>query len=176
VTADLLRVAAFVAYLAAWALLGLAALFGMVRGPKTSGAISLQGTLGTLLQIGAAGVVTRSMASGALRLEWWELIGMLILSPASAWLFVWAQASASRSAGGLVTDGAYAWVRHPMYLAFLGMLVATGFAVSARLFLLVAVAVFLLGSELRIAVEEAGLEKYDDYRRRTRWRYLPGLR
>jgi protein-S-isoprenylcysteine O-methyltransferase Ste14 len=176
VTVDLLKVAAFVAYLASWALLGIAALLGMIRGPKSAGTISLQGTLGTLLQIGAAGIVTRSMGSGALHPERWELAATLILAPASAWLFVWAQASAARSSGGLVTDGAYAWLRHPMYLAFLGMLIATGLAVSARHALLAAVAIYILGSEIRIAVEEAGLENYDDYRKRTRWRYLPGLR
>jgi protein-S-isoprenylcysteine O-methyltransferase Ste14 len=101
---------------------------------------------------------------------------MLVLAPASAWLFVWAQVPASRSTGELVTDGAYAWVRHPMYLAFLGLLVATGFAVSARWSLLAGVALYVVGSELRIAWEEAGLQEYESYRQRTRWRYLPWLR
>src|SRR4051812_3645241 len=108
--------AAFVAYLASWTLLGLAAMLGMIRGKKSFGSISLPGALGTFLQIGAAGMITRSVPSGALHPEPWELIAMLILSPASAWLFIWAQATASRSSG-LVTDGAYRWVRHPMYLA-----------------------------------------------------------
>lgn len=38
------------------------------------------------------------------------------------------------------------------------------------------VAVYIAGTELRIALEEAGLSGYEDYRQLTRWRYLPGLR
>lgn len=128
---DLLRVAAFVAYLAALVVFAGAALFGMA-GRGMRGSVSLQGAIGTVLQIAAAAIVTRALPSGALRPQSWELVGMLLLAPASALLFVWAQVPAARSSGGLVTDGAYAWVRHPMYLAFLGLLLATGFAVSAR--------------------------------------------
>ena len=45
----------------------------------------------------------------------------------------------------------------------------------------VVVAVYLAGSELRIDSEEEHLARtfrgeYEQYRRRTRWRYLPGLR
>jgi len=176
VTVDLLKVAAFVAYLASWTVFGVAALLGVVKGRKTLGSISLPGAMGTFFQIAAAGIITRSMPHGALHPETWELFGVLILSPASAWIFVWAQATALRSEGGLVMDGAYALVRHPMYTAFLGMLIATGFAVSVRGPLLIAIAIYIMGTEMRISVEEAGLENYDAYRQRTRWRYLPLLR
>jgi protein-S-isoprenylcysteine O-methyltransferase Ste14 len=173
---ELLRVAAFVSYLAALVVVAGAALFGMVRGRGVAGGISVHGTAGTVLQLAAAAVVTRALPAGALRPQTWELVGMLLLAPVSAWLFVWAQVPAVRSEGALVTDGAYAWVRHPMYLAFLGLLLATGLAVSARWLLLAAVAVYIAGTELRIALEEAGLNGYADYRQRTHWRYLPGLR
>ncbi len=135
----------------------------------------MQGSIGTLLQLGAAVLVTRALPDEPLRPLPWELAGML-LAPLSAWLFVWAQVPAARSDGGLVTDAAYAWVRHPMYLAFLGLLLATGFAISARWLLLGAVGLYVAGTELRVAVEEAGLAGYADYRSRTRWAYLPGLR
>ena len=173
---DLLKVAAYVVYLASWTVLGISALIGMARGPKALGSITFQGSLGTFLQIAAAGILTRSMSSGTLRPATWELIGMLLLSPASAFLFVWAQGSAMRSAGGIVSDGAYARVRHPMYLAFLGMLIATGLAISARGALAAAVVVYIWGTELRIAVEESELQNYADYRKQIRWRYLPFLR
>ncbi len=173
---DPLKAAAYVSYLAALTLIAIAALFAIVRAPKSPGSITLQGTLGTLFQIAAAGIITRSTTGGALHPAQWELIAVLILSPASAWLFVWAQVPAARSTGGLVTDGAYAYVRHPMYLAFLGILLATGLAVSARGSLLAAAAIYIFGTELRIAVEESGLENYAEYSQRTRWRYLPGLR
>jgi protein-S-isoprenylcysteine O-methyltransferase Ste14 len=172
----LLRAAAFVAYLAALVVVAGAAMLGMTREQGVTSGISIRGTIGTLLQLGAAVLVTRAMSSGALRPQTWELAGMLVLAPASAWLFVWAQVPASRSEGGLVTDGAYGWVRHPMYLAFLGLLVATGFAVSAGLTLVAAVAVYAVGTELRIAVEEGGLAGYAEYRRITPWRYIPRLR
>jgi protein-S-isoprenylcysteine O-methyltransferase Ste14 len=151
---EMLRVAAFAAYLAALVVFAGAALFGAVRGRWVPGSISLQGSIGTMMQLGAAAVVTRAMPEGALRPAAWELAGMLLLTPLSAWLFVWAQVPAARSEGELVTVGAYAWVRHPMYLAFAGLLLATGLAVSARWWLLGAVAVYAAGSGLRIAVEE----------------------
>lgn len=173
---ELLRAAAFVAYLAALVVFAGAALFGIARGRAVAGNISLQGAIGTVLQLAAAVIVTRAMPPEALRPHAWELAGMLVLAPASAWLFVAAQVPASRSAGELVMDGAYGWVRHPMYLAFLGLLVATGFAVSAGLWLVVGIAIYVVGTELRIALEESGLEGYAAYRERTRWRYLPGLR
>jgi protein-S-isoprenylcysteine O-methyltransferase Ste14 len=153
-----------------------AALFGMTRGQGMTGGISVRGTIGTLLQLGAAMLVTRAIPEGALRPHALESVGVLLLAPASAWLFVWAQVPAARSEGGLVMDGAYGWVRHPMYLAFLGLLVATGLVLSAGWLLVAGVAVYLIGTELRIAVEEDGLVGYAEYRRSTPWRYIPWLR
>lgn len=172
----MLRVAAFVAYLAALLVVAGAALFGIARGRGLVSTISAQGVIGTLLQLAAAALVSRALPDGPLRPQAWELAGLLLVAPLSAWLFVWAQIPAARSTGELVTDGAYAWVRHPMYLAFLGLLLATGLVVTARWLLLPAVAIYLAGTELRIAVEEVGLANYAAYRSRVRWRYLPGLR
>jgi protein-S-isoprenylcysteine O-methyltransferase Ste14 len=172
----LLKVAAYVAYLAALTLIAIAALLAAIRAPKSPGSITLQGTLGTFLQIGAAGILTRSMPSGPLHPEIWEQLAILILSPVSAFLFVWAQGAAMRSTAALVTDGPYAHLRHPMYLAFLGMLIATGLALSARGPLLAAIAIYIFGTELRVSLEESELPGYAAYRQQARWRYLPGLR
>ena len=81
----------------------------------------------------------------------------------------------------VISTGPYAWVRHPIYLAFLAMLIATGLLVSDGVKLILPVLLYLAGSELRIASEEAELAKkfpegYAIYRSRTRRRYLPGLR
>jgi protein-S-isoprenylcysteine O-methyltransferase Ste14 len=182
-----LRVAAFCVYLAAWLVLAIAAVAGAVprrrRQIAATARITVPGILGILLQGAAILTVTLSMSSQALRPQTIELAGTLVLAPLAASLFVWALWSAPDNAGAetLATGGAYAWLRHPMYLAFLAMLVATGLLTSGGLKLVAAVVLYLAGAELRIASEEAELAEkfpggYAQYRRRTRWRYLPGLR
>ena len=81
----------------------------------------------------------------------------------------------------VMTRGVYAWIRHPLYLAFLAMLVSTGLLAPPGLGTVVSIVTYLAGSELRIAAEEQELSStfrtaYDKYRLRTRWRYLPGVR
>ena len=139
--------------------------------------------VGMLLQGTAALPITLSLGDGPLRPRTFELIGTVALAPLGAAVFVWSLRSARRIAEpkSLVTGGAYAWLRHPMYLAFLAMLIATGLLASAGFKLVVATILYVVGSELRIASEEAELaEKYPadyaEYRLKTRWRYLPGLR
>ena len=123
------------------------------------------------------------MSDAPLRPRTFELVGTLVLAPLAASLFVWALRSAPNNgdAETLATGGAYGWVRHPIYLAFLAMLVATGLVISIGFKLVAAVALYLAGSELRIASEEAEMAEnfpvaYAQYQKRTRWRYLPGLR
>jgi protein-S-isoprenylcysteine O-methyltransferase Ste14 len=72
----------------------------------------------------------------------------------------------------LVTDGPYALVRHPIYTGMLGMLLATGLAVSRWYFLLVGAALYWIGTVIRTRVEERLLRSafgaaYDDYTRRV---------
>ncbi|MBK5295021.1 MAG: isoprenylcysteine carboxylmethyltransferase family protein [Acidobacteriia bacterium] len=184
---ELLRVAAFCAYLLSWLVLAVAAVAGAMPGfgrrRQVAVSITVPVLIGTLLQAGAALVITLTMRDGPLRPSAFELAGALGLSPLAAALFVWALRSAPGDSGAerLATSGAYAWLRHPIYLAFLAMLVATGLLASSGLKLAAAAALYLAGTELRIAFEEAGLagqfpEEYAQYRLRTRWRYLPGLR
>jgi protein-S-isoprenylcysteine O-methyltransferase Ste14 len=68
----------------------------------------------------------------------------------------------------LVTGGVYQIVRHPIYTAMLGMLVATGIVYSHWLVLLVATLVFIVGTRIRTASEERLLrdafgQEYDDF-------------
>jgi protein-S-isoprenylcysteine O-methyltransferase Ste14 len=184
-----LKLAAYCAYLGSWLVLAMAAVavalprLGRQRQAVVGKGMTAHELIGTVLQVLAAVAVTSSMASGPLRARTLELAGALVLAPAGAALFVWALRSAHRGADGdrLVTGGAYAWLRHPMYLAFFAMLMATGFLVSGGLRLILPVVLYVGGTELRIASEEAELaerfpEEYAQFRRRTRWRYLPGLR
>jgi protein-S-isoprenylcysteine O-methyltransferase Ste14 len=136
-----------------------------------------------LMQGTAALPVTLTLTAAPLRPGTFELIGTMVLAPFAVGIFCWALWSARQHtvAHTLVITGAYAWLRHPIYLAFLAMLIATGLIVSARFSLLAAAALYVAGTELRIASEEAELEEkfpadYPKYRLRTRWRYLPGFR
>jgi protein-S-isoprenylcysteine O-methyltransferase Ste14 len=72
----------------------------------------------------------------------------------------------------LIGRGPYALVRNPIYLAMLGMLLATGFAFSRWQALAAATVVFLIGTEIRIRSEETLLRatfgtQFEDYARRV---------
>ncbi len=72
----------------------------------------------------------------------------------------------------LISRGPYAVVRNPIYLAMLGMLLATGLVVSRWQALLGATVVFAAGTAIRIRAEENLLReafgaKFDDYARRV---------
>jgi protein-S-isoprenylcysteine O-methyltransferase Ste14 len=136
-----------------------------------------------LMQGTAALPVTLTLSNAPLRPGHLELIGTILLAPVAVGMFCWAVWSVPGDTppNTLVTSGAYSWLRHPIYLAFLAMLLATGLVVSAGLALLAATILYVAGTELRIASEEAELEEkfpadYPNYRRKTPWRYLPGLR
>jgi protein-S-isoprenylcysteine O-methyltransferase Ste14 len=72
----------------------------------------------------------------------------------------------------LVSQGPYAIVRNPIYLAMLGMLLAIGLCVSRWQALAGAVIVFAIGTVIRIRSEESLLRaafgpKFEDYARRV---------
>jgi protein-S-isoprenylcysteine O-methyltransferase Ste14 len=94
-------------------------------------------------------------------------IGLQVTAAALGLGSVWLAVSAFRELGQqwslqarvledhkLVTTGAYTIVRHPIYTAMLGMLIATGIAISHWLALCVAALVFLAGTKIRIHLEE----------------------
>jgi protein-S-isoprenylcysteine O-methyltransferase Ste14 len=79
----------------------------------------------------------------------------------------------------LATSGPYAYVRHPIYTGMLGMLMATGLAVSHWAALLGALVVFFVGTIIRVRREEKLLrgafgEQFEAYARRVP-AILPGL-
>lgn len=181
-----LTIAAYLAYLLSWLVLAIVAVISaLLRMGKHAAemTITMPAIVGSLLQVLAAFPLTRSLPDGPMHPQIYERIGALILAPFGAALFTWAMQSIPKNAGvnTLVTKGAYAWLRHPIYLAFLAMLVATGLLISAGIKMILPLLLYLAGSEMRIASEESELaqkfpEDYAQYRSRTRWRYLPGLR
>jgi protein-S-isoprenylcysteine O-methyltransferase Ste14 len=79
----------------------------------------------------------------------------------------------------LATTGAYAYVRHPIYTGMLGMLIATGLAMSHWTALLAALVVFFVGTRIRVLREEKLLREafgpeFEDYARRVR-AIVPGV-
>jgi protein-S-isoprenylcysteine O-methyltransferase Ste14 len=76
----------------------------------------------------------------------------------------------------VITTGPYAIVRHPLYFGALFYVTATSLVLGSW-WGLATIPLVALGFALRIGVEEKalreGLEGYDDYTRRLRWRLIP---
>jgi protein-S-isoprenylcysteine O-methyltransferase Ste14 len=72
----------------------------------------------------------------------------------------------------LIRTGPYSIVRNPIYLAMLGVVIATGLAFSCWQALVPAIVVYLIGTAIRIRAEEKLLRaafaaEFDDYARRV---------
>jgi|SRR6267143_286269 len=70
----------------------------------------------------------------------------------------------------LVRDGPYRFVRHPIYTGMLGMIIAGGLAWSQWIGLLIALALFAIGTAIRVRSEEKLLREqfgaaFEDYKR-----------
>jgi protein-S-isoprenylcysteine O-methyltransferase Ste14 len=80
----------------------------------------------------------------------------------------------------LVTTGVYGIVRHPIYTSFFSFFVATGLLVTPLWILAIASLIFLIGTEIRVRVEDNLLASqfgphFDDYTRKVP-AYLPFLK
>ena len=72
----------------------------------------------------------------------------------------------------LITSGPYAIVRHPIYAAMLGLLIATGLTFGTLVSTLAGAVLYIVGTWLRTRSEERLLEsafgaRYDAYRRKV---------
>jgi protein-S-isoprenylcysteine O-methyltransferase Ste14 len=80
----------------------------------------------------------------------------------------------------LVTSGPYRIVRHPIYTSMLCILLGSGVLITPWWLLLIAVAVFIVGTEIRVHVEDGLLasffgDRFWDYRRNVS-AYVPFVR
>ena len=80
----------------------------------------------------------------------------------------------------LVTEGIYAFVRHPIYTGMFGMLLSTALTISHVLVLAPAILLFALGTAIRVRSEEALLREafgaeFERYARRVP-ALFPGIR
>jgi protein-S-isoprenylcysteine O-methyltransferase Ste14 len=188
------EIAAFV-MAAGWAGFGVILALGKRGAAKGAAKRDLKSSLGFLLQCVAYAICFAFFRPYFSALVPMSLSGELILagltiafSIGSVW-FCYAAARAlgkqwalmARVIEGheLISQGPYAVVRNPIYLAMLGMLLATGLAVSRWQALVVAAMVFAVGTAIRIRTEEKLLRqafgpKFEDYARRVP-AFLPRL-
>ena len=131
------------------------------RLPRFSPIVPLPGVLAYLLPILAAalsiGCVWMSMAALRTLGREWSLEARLV------------------EGHRLVIEGPYRLVRHPIYSAMLGKLIATGIMVSHWIGLLAGIVLITIGTAIRVRSEEKLLRaqfgaEYDDYARR-----VPGI-
>ncbi len=111
-----------------------------------------------------AGIVLT--ARGSARLDVLDLAGVRAVSPARAPTHV-----------RLQTRGVYGFVRHPVYFAWVLMVIGTPHMTMTRLAFAVLSTAYLA---IAIPFEERGLldvfgKEYQEYQKRVRWRIIPGL-
>jgi protein-S-isoprenylcysteine O-methyltransferase Ste14 len=86
----------------------------------------------------------------------------------------WSLAAEIQTHHALITSGPYAFVRHPIYVGTLGMLIGTGLIMTTTMTLGGAVLIYLAGTWIRVSEEERLLaaafgEEYVAYKKRTRF-------
>ncbi len=118
-----------------------------------------------------------------------SLIVSMILGPPSvalAWAATrhvgkqWRYQAAVSEGHELIQTGPYRWVRHPIYLSMLGMMLTTGLCWTWWPMFVAAIVVFVIGTEIRIRAEDRLLgehfgDSYAAYRSRVR-AYIPFVR
>lgn len=157
---------------------------GARRATRSILGIALQGLAIALVGVGQQRVVLDPLGAVAL-----AEAGLIALRMASAvGLFAWATLTLGRNWSlvartrddhALVTTGAFAHVRHPIYSALFLLMLALAIALGHARQLALAIPLYVLATYLRIAAEEHLLRQafgaaYDDYAMRVK-RFVPGV-
>lgn len=105
----------------------------------------------------------------------------MVLAVGSVWFVLaavrtlgkqWSLAARLVEGHKLVTEGSYRMVRNPIYTGMLGMLLATGLAISHWIALPIAIVVFAIGTWIRVRSEEKLLREafgaeFEEYARKV---------
>jgi protein-S-isoprenylcysteine O-methyltransferase Ste14 len=117
---------------------------------------------------------------------WFAAILPAAIALLSASLFIWSAqtmganwslVARTREDHSLVQGGPFALIRNPIYVALFGMMIAIVLSLGHAINLLLALPLFLIGTLMRVYIEEKLLRAtfgaaYDDYARRVK-RFIP---
>jgi len=187
----------FYGLIACWWLFGLTFWLRKRPAPAKEQKRDLTSLVGLLLQAVAYFIVWSfplqragfSLGShGSPAADWGVAALALAIAVASVWLVnsaarrlgkQWALAARLVEGHKLIQDGPYRFVRNPIYTGMFGMLLATGLAAGRWIPLALAIALFAVGTFIRVRTEERLLreafgQEFDDYARRVK-ALLPGI-
>jgi len=116
----------------------------------------------------------------AIKIDQLQIISLRILSVCAVLFSIWALMVLGKSFGvapadrGLIVQGPYCFVRHPMYLGevFSIVVLLPGNSSIINLLLLLAIILTVI---LRINWEETIIDGYRSYTQQVRWRLVPGV-
>jgi protein-S-isoprenylcysteine O-methyltransferase Ste14 len=117
-----------------------------------------------------------------------DAAAVALLMTAAVWLFVWASRTMGRNWSiiartrgdhALVTNGPFAWMRHPIYTAMFLLMIALAIGLGHVARLLIAVPLYAIGTVIRVRIEERLLRTafssaYEEYASRVK-RFIPGV-
>jgi protein-S-isoprenylcysteine O-methyltransferase Ste14 len=188
--ADPVVLAAFAAVMVCWLIFGLVFLLRTLRQPRGTPEVrrNRRSVVGMVLQGLAYGLMWgrfRPSVQPIVTMPLWADIVVAVVAVVIAAASIWLVTSAVRALGKqwalgarliqgheLITSGPYALVRNPIYSGMFGMLLATGLVATRWPEFLIAIAIFLLGTMIRVRMEENLLRQafgaeFDNYAHRV---------